>query len=172
MYHSIANKNNVVYHLQHYTVFRGLSYILYGALWLYYLQQLLHHKHENKRCQDVQPILRNVLLVIAWLKIVFIVIFLCIMITSLLLKPSLDVFVFVIACVIIACVFVYQIQFIYSIEDTDLYTKQCRDIEEYKRNVIYVFTVVVFVFGLFLIAFGLSGESVLRKLMNTDTKKT
>ena len=162
------NKSKVIYYMQHYTVFKGLTYLLYGALWLYYLQELLHHKHENARCRDIHPTLRNVLLVVAWLKVVFSVVFLCIILTSLLLRPSLDAFVFFVACVVIVSVFVYQIQFIYSIEDTNLRAKQCRDIDEHKRNVIYVFTVVVFVFGLLMVAFGMSGNSVFNKLANIN----
>lgn len=172
MKRSISSRTNDVNYLQHYTVFRGLTYVLYGALWLYYLQQLLHHKHENTLCRDIEPTLRNVLLVIAWLKVVFTIFFLCIILTSFLLKPTLDAFVFIIACIVIVGVFVYQIQYIQFIEDTHLHTHQCHEIGQQKRNVVYVFSIVVFVFGLFLVAFGLSGRSMLQKLSNTDLHTT
>lgn len=167
-----VNLNKVIQTLQQYTVFRGLSYLLYAGLWLYYLQHLLNpHKQNAEYCRDVQPTLRSVLLVFAWIKLVVSILFVGMVLSSLLVKPTIELFVFVLAVLVIIGVFLYQIQYLNAVEQSSARTDHCDDIESQKRLIIYVFTVVTFVFGVVLVLFGATGRSFIEHMVDAAVKK-
>lgn len=164
--------SKVVQTLQRYIVFRGLSYLLYAGLWLYYLQCLMNTKtHIVEYCRDVQPTLRSVLLVFAWIKLVVSILFVCVVLSSLLVDPSVEMFVFTLAMLIIVGVFLYQIHYINAVEQSTARTDQCDEVESRKRSVVYIFSVATFGFGVFLVAFGASGGSLLQQMVSAVKNK-
>ena len=162
----MPDSHAIVLTLQRYTIFRGLTYLIYAGLWLYYMQGLLHSSTTDQYCRDVQPTLRTVLLVISWIKLVVSIVFVCFVLSNVLLKPSVEQFALLLAMVVILGIFLYQIQFLNAVEASNAKTGDCDEVETHKRRMVYVFTVVIFVFGVFLVAFGLTGGSFLDTMVN------
>lgn len=168
------NVSSVAHTLQRYTVFRGLSYLLYAGLWLYYIQHLIYtHNQSEEYCRDVQPTLRSVLLVFAWIKLIVSILFVCAVLSSFLVDPSVESCVFILAMLMIVGVLLYQIQYLTAVEHSTLRTNQCDDIESQKRLVVYVFSVVTFVFGVLMVVMGATGGSFLKQMVSAaiDKKK-
>lgn len=166
---STANAQNFIRNVQRYTIFRGITYLIFASLWLHYMQALLNTNSSEKNCRDVYPTLRTVLLIMSWVKLVAIVLFSCFILTNLVLAPSIERLVFVLAMLVILGIFLYQIQFLNAIERSTAKAGDCDEVETHKRRMIYVFTVVIFVFGVMLVTFGVTGGSLLQKFVSSAT---
>lgn len=162
------NVSKITHLIQRYSIFRGLTYLLYASLWLYYMHQLL--SSNEAYCRDVQPTLRSVLLVLSWIKLVVTIVFVCFMLSNLLLVPTIEQFVFVLATLVIVGVFLYQIQFLNAVEHSSAKAGECDDIEARKRRLVYVFTSIIFVFGVFLVLFGMTGGAFMERLVESVRK--
>ena len=168
---SSPNPELIITTLQRYTVFRGLTYLIYAGLWLQYTHHLLAST-DTPYCRDVEPTLRTVLLVIAWIKLVVTIVFTCFILTNLLLKPTIEQFVLVVATLVVLGIFFYQIQFLNAVETSTTRTSDCDEIGPQRRRVIYTFTMVIFVFGVLLVLFGLTGGSFLEKIVAPNPRFT
>jgi hypothetical protein len=162
------NVSKITHLIQRYSVFRGLTYLLYASVWMYYMHQLL--SSNEAYCRDVQPTLRSVLLVLSWIKLVVTVVFVCFMLSNLLLVPTGEQFVFVLATLVIVGVFLYQIQFLNAVERSSAKAGECDDIESRKRRLVYVFTSIIFVLGVFLVLFGMTGGTFMERLVDSAWK--
>lgn len=153
--------------LQNYFVLKGILYIIYSAVWFYYISALLDQSPSApiKRCRDILPLLRTVLLILAWIKVFVMAFDVCVFVSYLLVQPSIDIFIVLIAYIIIFGIFVYQIQFLNAVEMSTTYNSECDAIETQKRQTVMSFNVVIFVFGVTMVAFGVSGQTMLEKLL-------
>lgn len=157
---------------QFYTVFKGITSVVYAALWLYYLQQLTtddpnaSSQTSAPRCRDVEPVVRNVLQVLAWVSIVFTVIYVCSALASVLLHPSAERCIVIVACLVIVFVYAYQIQYLRAVAQSSdaAGARACTAIERRKRDLVYVFVCVVLVFGVLMVGFGLTGGQWMERL--------
>ena len=131
----MPDSHAIVLTLQRYTIFRGLTYLIYAGLWLYYMQGLLHSSTTDQYCRDVQPTLRTVLLVISWIKLVVSIVFVCFVLSNVLLKPSVEQFALLLAMVVILGIFLYQIQFLNAVEASNAKTGDCDEVETHKRKI-------------------------------------
>jgi len=164
---TISSHKTGISFIQQYVVLQGLVYIIYSALWFYYMSQLLHTNQNQDvpiLCRDINPTLRTVLLVIAWIKVVSMAFYMCVLLSRLFTQPSIETFVLLIAYVIIFGVFVYQIQFLNAVEESVVLNTHCDEIEAKKRQTVISFNSVIFVFGIIMIVFGLTGQTVMQKM--------
>ena len=154
---------------QFYTVFKGITSVVYAALWLYYLQQLTTddpNESPAPRCRDVEPVVRSVLQVLAWVSIVLTVIFVCSALASVLLNPSVERGIVILACLVIVGVYAYQIQYLRAVAQSSdaAGARACTAIERRKRELVYVFACVVLVFGVLMVGFGLTGGQWMERI--------
>ena len=165
---STENSHHIIHVMQRYTIFRGITYIIFASLWLYYMQALIHPHSAEIDCHDVCPTMRTVLLIMAWVKLIVIVLFVCFVLTNLLLQPSIEQLVFVLAMLVIMGIFLYQIQFLNAIERSTAKAGECDKVETHKRRMIYAFTMVIFVVGVLLITFGVTGGSLIQRFVSSS----
>ena len=167
--HSSSSSSIGLSVLQQYIILQGIVYLVYSGLWFFYMSELLH-TYQNKpiHCKDIQPTLRTVLLVLAWIEVISLAFYMCMLLSQLIMQPSIELITLLIAHVIIFGIFVYQIQYLNAVEDSLRLTNQCDDIEEHKRNVVMSFNAVIFVFGVFMIAFGLTGQTIMTTLLKNN----
>lgn len=162
---SVSSSEAGVSFFQNYVILQGIIYLVYSTLWLYYMSQLLHTQQDEPiMCRDISPTIRTILLVIAWIKVIFMAFYICVLVSRLLTQPSTITFVVLIAYIIIFGVFVYQIQFLNAVKDSVLLNAPCNDIESKKRQIVMSFNSVIFLFGVIMIVFGLTGQTMMQKM--------
>ena len=145
--------------LQAYTVFKGVTSLVYAGLWLGWLGRLGDpNTAYTTKCRDVSPTWRALLYVLAWVSIVGTALYACALASRCLLKPNVEVFLVTIACVIIVGVYAYQIQYLEAVAASDRPVGQCATVAPWRRQLVGTFAAVVVVFGLLLVGFGVWGE--------------
>ena len=167
---SLSSSETGVRFLQHSTLLQGILYLVYSGLWFVYLSQLSHTPDSKPTfCRDISPTLRTVLLVVAWIKVISMALYMCAMVSTWLIQPTMETLILLIAHVIILGIFVYQIQYLNAVGESGLLDTQCDEIESEKRRTVMSFNSVVFLFGAVLIVFGLTGQTVMRKMIAPHT---
>lgn len=156
--------------LQLYAVFKGLTSVVYAVLWLGFLRVLGSPAPDaaHRRCRDVAPTWRAVLYVLAWFGIVGSALYACGLVAHCLLHPTLDLVVLALACAVIVAVYAYQIQYLDALSRANEPVGQCEAVAPRRRELVGWFAVVVGVFGLLMVGFGVWGrtyfEAVVRRV--------
>lgn len=126
--------------------------ILYASLWIHYLYQLAAAPtppdRSLRKCREVEPVVRSVLLVFGWLSAVLGACVLCVLLSFLCMAPSLVLLMMVLLYAIIVLIYVYQIQYLRAVEVSDqLIDDGCDLVEPKKRRMLMLFAVMVLLFG-------------------------
>lgn len=161
--------------LQSYTVFKGVTSLVYAGLWIGWLGRLAANaKAPRTKCRDVSPTWRAFLYVLAWVSIVGTALYACMLASRCLLKFEVEVLLVTVACVIIVGVYAYQIQYLEAVAASDLPVGQCATVAPWRRQLVATFAVIVAVFGLLMVGFGVWGKGYfvgLAKAMRKTVKK-
>ena len=160
--------------LQSYTVFKGLTSLVYAGLWLWWLHtlgaKLVAGDDSNDNniniarnvtltCRDVAPTLRRALYVLAWVGAVGTALFACGMGTRLLLAPSAHAVAITFASAAIVALYAYQIQYIERVARSErpLGDGQCALLAPWRRQLVLAFAMAIGLFGLLSVGFGVWG---------------
>lgn len=145
--------------LQSYTVFKGVTSLVYAGLWLGWLHRLAADAHTPRtKCRDVSPTWRALLYVLAWVSIVGTALYACMLASRCLLEYDVEVLLVTVACVVIVGVYAYQIQYLEAVAASDRPVGQCATVAPWRRQLVATFAVVVAVYGLLMVGFGVWGE--------------
>ena len=149
--------------LQSYTVFKGVTSLVYAGLWLGWLGRLAADANANAnaprtKCRDVSPTWRALLYVLAWVSIVGTALYACMLASQCLLECDVEALLVTVACVVIVGVYAYQIQYLEAVAASDRPVGQCATVAPWRRQLVATFAVVVAVFGLLMVGFGVWGE--------------
>ena len=161
--------------MQSYAVFKGLTSFVYACLWLMWLSSIdnavINGSSYTPKCRDIAPSLRKVLYVIAWISIVATVLYICVLASQWLLSPSIEIVLVLIACVIIVGIYAYQIQYIEAVANStrDLHT--CNTVAPRKKQLVRIFAVVVGIFGLFMVLFGMWGRDYFERMASVQLNR-
>ena len=163
--------------LQSYTVFKGLTSLVYAGLWLWWLHTLgvelvaggdnNHNHHHQLKCRDVAPTLRRTLYVLAWVGAVGTALFACAMGTRLLLAPSAHAVAITLASAAIVALYAYQIQYIERVARSEhpIVGGQCALVSPWHRQLVLAFAMAVGLFGLLSVGFGVWGGAAFEGLV-------
>ena len=90
----------------------------------------------------------------------------CSALASVLLHPSAERCIVIVACLVIVFVYAYQIQYLRAVAQSSdaAGARACTAIERRKRDLVYVFVCVVLVFGVLMVGFGLTGGQWMERL--------
>lgn len=161
--------------MQSYAVFKGLTSFVYACLWLMWLSSIdnavVNGHAYTPKCRDIAPSLRKVLYVIAWVSIVATVLYICVLASQCLLSPSIEIVLVLIACAIIVGIYAYQIQYIEAVASStrDLHT--CSTVAPRKKQLVRIFAVVVGIFGLFMVLFGMWGRDYFERMASVQLNR-
>ena len=161
--------------MQSYAVFKGLTSFVYACLWLTWLSSIdnavVPNRSYTPKCRDIAPTLRKVLYVIAWVSIVTTVLYICVLASQWLLSPSIEIVLVLIACAIIVGIYAYQIQYIEAVANStrDLHT--CNTVAPRKKQMVRIFAVVVGIFGLFMVLFGMWGRDYFERMASAQMNR-
>ena len=153
--------------LQTYTVFKGITSLVYAGLWLGWLSRLSDITSPRKRCRDVSPTWRALLYVLAWVSIVGTAMYACVLASRCLLAPNVEVLLVTIACVVIVGLYAYQIQYLEAVAASNRPVGQCETVAPWRRQLVATFAVVIAVFGLLMIGFGVWGKDYFEGIAKT-----
>ena len=160
--------------LQAYTVFKGVTSLVYAGLWLGWLDRLANANspatYATPKCRDVAPTWRALLYVLAWVSIVGTALYACALASRCLLAPNIEVVLVTIACVVIVGVYVYQIQYLEAVAASDRPMGQCATVAPWRRQLVATFAVVVAMFGLLMVGFGVWGEGYFKGMAKAIRK--
>ena len=160
--------------LQSDTVFKGVTSLVYAGLWLGWIGRLGDANTPRTKCRDVSPTWRALLYVLAWVSIVGTALYACVLASRCLLECDVEALLVTVACVIIVGVYAYQIQYLEAVAASNLPVGQCATVAPWRRQLVATFAVIVAVFGLVMIGFGVWGKGYfvgLAKAMR-KTRKT
>lgn len=125
--------------------------ILYASLWIHYLCQLTTPTPPNqplRKCREVEPVLRSVLQVFAWVGAVMGVLVFCVLLAFLCTHQSVSLFVVVLLYAVLMFIYVYQIRFLRAVAVSDqLVDDGCDLIQPKTRRLLMTFAVIVLLFG-------------------------
>jgi hypothetical protein len=145
--------------LQSYTVFKGVTSLVYAGLWLGWLHRLAADANAPRtKCRDVSPTWRALLYVLAWVSIVGTALYACMLASRCLLECDVEALLVTVACVVIVGVYAYQIQYLEAVAASDRPVGQCATVAPWRRQLVATFAVVFAVFGLLMVGFGVWGE--------------
>jgi len=125
--------------------------IIYASLWIHYLRQLTTPTPPDRplrKCREVDPVLRSVLQVFGWLGAVMGVCLFCVLLSLLCVGPSVTMLMMVLLYAILVFIYVYQIQYLRAVAESDqLMDDGCDLVEPKKRRLLMLFAVMVLLFG-------------------------
>ena len=176
------NMRTAVTMVQSYFIFKATLYIVYGSLWIQYMRSLGGRGEETPdtrekpiRCRDIQPVLRSVLSVIAWISLFMCAVTGCGQFARWCVRPNMELFVLLLAYGVMLTVFLFQIQFLREVSvsnrfqthpsGTQQHADGCDSIEQQKRKLSAVYAWVILLFGLLFGAFGFTGQTIIQQML-------
>ena len=126
--------------------------ILIGSLWLWWIYQLGKKENINKKCKDIEPMLRTFLKIIAW--ILLITCILAIIMISIKFTSMKDISLYtrsflIVSIVLLAIVYIVQIKYINDIENSVSDNKNnCEDVSRTKKLFIIIISILIIVSGI------------------------
>ena len=138
---------------------KAIISIIYASLWIHYISHLATPPTPGqplRKCREVEPVLRSVLLVFSWLGVVMGVIVFCMLVSVLCVRSSAGMFVVLLLYAILLFIYVYQILYLRAVSVSDqLVDDGCDLIEPKTRRLLMIFAVIVLVFGVGMSVLGI-----------------
>lgn len=170
-----TNTSTMVQGLQVYTVFKGVTSLVYAGLWLGWLNRISNAANSSdsmySKCKDISPTWRALLYILAWIGVIGTAIYACALTSRCILSPDVEIALITIATIIIVFIYIYQIQYIDAVAISEQPVGQCNMVSPWRRQIVTTFALVITLFSVLLIGFGIWGKSFFETMAKELRKK-